>query len=295
MDPDRAPFEPLTILEILERTTPFLRRRGSPSPRLDAELLLAHVLDLERIQLYTQFDRPLLPDELSAYREIIRRRAKGTPCAYLTGHRAFWTIELHVDSRVLIPRPDTETLVEAALKRVPSDDARIVDVGTGSGAIALALAAERPNLRIAATDLSEDALVVARLNAERLGLADRVAFLHGDLLAPLGDFLPADMILSNPPYIGESERPDLDPGVVDFEPGLALFSGADGLDLIRRLIPSSLGALCPGGLLLIEIGHTQGPAVCALFEAAGFQQIETLEDLGRRDRVVLGVAPENLP
>ena len=284
---------PWTILKLLNWTTDFLTQRGSETARLDAEYLLSHVLSLQRIQLYTHFDRPLVGDELADYRALVKRRASGEPIAYILGFREFWTLDLAVDPRVLIPRPDTETLVRAALARLDTDSpGRCLDIGTGSGAIALALASERPHLQIAATDVSADALEVATANATRNNLDGRIHFLLSDLFEALGpEWNDLEIVVSNPPYIGERERPDLSYEVLDFEPGLALFSGDDGLVLIRRLITDARKHLQPGGHLLLEIGHTQGPAVAALMEAAGFLQIEILQDYAQRDRVVAAHTP----
>ncbi|RAL22287.1 peptide chain release factor N(5)-glutamine methyltransferase [Lujinxingia litoralis] len=287
---------PWTILKILRWTTDFLGERGCDSPRVDAEILLGHALDLPRIQLYAQFDRPLIESELSAYRQMIKRRAAGEPVAYILGERGFWNITLKTDARALIPRPDTETLVEAALKLLPAPDAdqelRLADIGTGTGAIALALAAERPDLRVAATDISAETLGLAKENAELLDLSDRVSFFQGDLLQALpADWHALDMLVSNPPYIGESEREELMRDVRDFEPAAALFSGEDGLDILRRLIPASLDVLKPGAYLLLEIGYRQGAAVTGLLEDAGFKDIDILPDLGGRDRVARARRP----
>ena len=284
---------PWTILKLLEWTTQFFESHALESPRMEAELLLSHTLGLKRIMLYAHFDRPLEGAELASYRELVKRRARREPMAYITGSRGFWTIELKTDRRALIPRPDTETLVEAALKRLPSDStARVADVGTGTGAIALALAHERPLIQVFATDLSQDALDLAAQNAQALGLAQRVTLCCGDLLDALPpDAHALDLIVSNPPYIGEQEREALSVDVRDYEPALALFSGPDGLDTLRRLVPAALEALRPGGQLLCEIGYAQGAAVRALFERAGFEQVDVLQDLGRRDRVVAGVRP----
>ncbi len=284
---------PWTILKILRWTTDFLGKNQSSSPRLDAELLLSQVLDLERIHLYTSFDRPMAPNELDAYRALVKRRASGEPCAYILGHREFWTLDLKVDPRVLIPRPDTETLVRSALDRIDQDStARLVDIGTGSGAVALSIASERPALQIAATDIDDDALALAAENAEIHGLSERVSFHPGDLLEALNqDWTPLEFIVSNPPYIGESERANLSSQVREFEPTKALFAGEDGLDTIRRLIAQSFDSLGSGGHLLFEIGYKQGPAVRKLLQEAGFESIEIIQDYGDRDRVAAAQKP----
>lgn len=284
---------PWTILKLLNWTSEFLAEKGSDSGRLDAELLLSDLLGLPRIQLYTNFDRPLVSEELEEFRARVKRRAAGEPIAYILGSVEFWTLDLAVDPRVLIPRPDTETLVRAALDRLPLDaEGRLVDLGTGSGAVALSIASERPGLTVAATDISPDALEVAAENACRNDLANRVAFFQADLFNGLDEsWTDLDMVVSNPPYIGERERPDLSRSVLDFEPELALFSGDDGLDLIRRLILDARDALKSGGHLLLEIGYAQGPAVASLLESAGFLQVQILKDYGDRDRVAAAVAP----
>lgn len=287
------PGPPWTILKILQWTTGFLSEKGSESARLDAELLLSHVLDLERIHLYTQFDRPLLPEELDAYRALIKRRAAGEPIAYILGSRPFWTLDLLTTPAVLIPRPDTETLVRAVLDRIPEDStAKLVDIGTGTGAIALSIASERPNLKVAATDLSADALAIARKNALHNELADRVEFFGGDLLDALpGNWANPDIIVSNPPYIAEEERSLMTRSVLDFEPHQALFAGPEGLDIIRRLIPAAFAALPPGGHLLLEIGFRQGPALQQLLQDQGFESIEIIKDYGNQDRVAAAQKP----
>lgn len=297
-DPSTTPPEklgpPWTILKILRWTTHFFESKDvSASARLDAELLLAKVLDFERMKLYTHFDRPMSDPELDAYRALIKRRAAGEPVAYILGSKGFWEIDLKVDPRVLIPRPETEILVEETLKRLDKDsDARIVDVGTGSGAIALALADARPNLRVVATDIAPDALTLARENADDLGLSDRVEFFEGDLLDGVRpDFFPCQIIVSNPPYIGEDERDEIMVDVKGFEPETALFSGPDGLDAIRRLVPASFDALESGGHFLCEIGHQQGEAVEEILKSAGFVETSIRQDYARLDRVVMGQKP----
>lgn len=293
MSDDATLGPPWTILKILRWTTGYFEERAIDQARLDAELLLAHVLDIKRIQLYTQFDRPLTGEELEAFRALVKRRGNREPCAYLLGQRHFWTLELSVDNRVLIPRPDTETLIEACLERIEEDSTeRLVDIGTGSGAIALALAEERPQLRVAATDVSAGALDVARENAQAHDLDARIEFFEGDLLEALPEaWIPLDFIVSNPPYVADDERTEIQPEVRDHEPASALFAGSDGLDVIRRLVTDAHGALKAGGQLLLEIGHQQGDAVRTLVSSAGFEEIEIITDYGDRDRVVAGRKP----
>lgn len=297
-DPATIPPEelgpPWTILKILRWTSHFFETKdATASPRLDAELLLAHVLGFERIKLYTHFDRPMSDAELAAYRALVKRRVKGEPVAYLLGSKGFWEIELKVDQRALIPRPETEVLVEEVLELVDKgSEATLVDVGTGTGAIALAVAKERPSLRVVATDVSEDALALARENAEALDLVDQVSFAQGDLLEGVDpSCLPCELIVSNPPYVAEDERDEVMSDVKDFEPEGALFAGADGLDVIRRLVPAAFDSLASGGHFLCEIGYRQGDAVAALLEDAGFEDVGIREDYSDHDRVARGRKP----
>jgi release factor glutamine methyltransferase len=285
-----APKASWTILEVLQWTTARFQERGMGSPRLDAELLAAHAFGLSRVQLYTQFDRPLLGPELAAYRELVKRRQAGEPVAYLTGRKEFWSLDLAVDKRVLIPRPDTETTVEEALERLKEragDPPRIADVGTGSGAIALALAKSRPEAAVFACDVSPEALAVARGNAERLGLA--VTFLEGSLAEPLRAHGRFDLVVANLPYVCAGDIPGLAPEVRS-EPWLALDGGADGLDLVRTLVASAPEILAPGGALVLEIGEGQAQATAALCRTAGLQDVRVRADLAGIERVVSGRA-----
>ncbi len=292
------PPETWTVASLLRSTREFLQTHGSPSARLDAELLLAHVLGATRMDVYTQHDRPVEAAERDALRALVKRRAAGEPVAYLLGERGFWTLDLRVDGRVLIPRPETERLVELALAFVGAERARrwrVVDVGTGSGAIALALASELPSATVLGIDASADALQVAAENAERTGLRDRVRLVRGDLLAPLvraGSRV--ELVVSNPPYVGTEDGDRLAPDVRRWEPAQALFAGLDGLDLIRRLLPEARACLVPGGLLLVEIGSTQGEAVAALAREAGLVEVSIERDLAGLDRVLRARAPGEL-
>ena len=272
-----------TILAVLNWTEQRFTERGLGTPRLDAQLLLAHVLQKDRVYLYTHFDQPLAPDELAAFRGLIQRRLAGESVAYLLGKKEFRSLELTVDARVLVPRPDTETLVDVALALLP-EDGRVADIGTGSGAIALALKQERPALEVLAVDRSSDAATVARQNAARLSL--EVEILEGDLLAPLAARGPFALIASNPPYIPTAEIATLAPEVQK-EPRAALDGGRDGLDLVRRLIREAPPLLAPAGALALEIGAGQAPAVAALFAADGRYEAATLtKDLAGIERVV---------
>ncbi len=277
-----------TILRVLTWTQSRFAERGLATPRLDAELLLAEVLGRDRVGLYTHFDQPLSADELARYRELIKRRLSGEPVAYLIGRREFRSLELRVDARVLIPRPETETLVEVALARLAPDAVRAVDVGTGSGAIALALKSARPSLEVLAVDRSPEAAELARANAAQLSLA--IEIFVGDLLAPVAARAPFDLIASNPPYIPSAEIPSLAPEVRR-EPHLALDGGPDGLAIIRRLIEAAPPLLAPNGTLALEVGAGQAPAVAALLSKAGFTAIESTRDLAGIERVVAATRP----
>ena len=251
--------------------------------RLDAELLLLHALGKPRSWLFAHAGDAPEMDVQTAFSALVERRAGGEPVAYITGRQGFWSLELEVTPATLIPRPETELLVELALARLPRDaPCAVADLGTGSGAIALAIASERPLARIVATDASSAALDVARRNAQRLGLGN-VAFAHGDWLAPLAGQRFA-LVVSNPPYI-EAADPHLARGDLRFEPATALASGADGLDDIRHIVHAARAHLEPGGLLLFEHGWNQGEASRNLLKAAGYADVFTAPDLERRERV----------
>jgi release factor glutamine methyltransferase len=264
----------------------WLRMAHAQVDASEAAQLLAHVLDRSRGWLYAHGDALVPAQEAARFRQLVERRAAGEPIAYLVGARGFWRFDLAVTPDTLIPRPETELLVELALARIALDaPARVADLGTGSGAIALAIASERPRARMVAVDVSGEALEVARGNAAMLGI-DNVEFRRGDWLAPL-DGERFDLIASNPPYIAEGDV-HLARGDLRFEPHGALASGADGLDAIRVIAATAPKHLRDGGWLLVEHGWEQGPAVRALFEAAGFVDVATERDLEQRDRVTLG-------
>ncbi|WEN14813.1 peptide chain release factor N(5)-glutamine methyltransferase [Rhodanobacter sp. AS-Z3] len=251
--------------------------------RVDAELLLLYVLQQPRSWLFTHASDELSMDVQTAFASLVARRAAGEPVAYIIGRRGFWTLDLEVTPATLIPRPETELLVELALQRLPLDAlCDVVDLGTGSGAIALAIARERPLAKVVATDASAAALAVAQRNAQRHRIGN-VSFLHGDWLVPLAG-RQFDLIASNPPYI-EADDPHLELGDLRFEPASALASGADGLDDIRRIIAAACSHLRPAGWLLFEHGWDQGASVRALLEQAGYAQVFTAQDLESRDRV----------
>ena len=258
---------------------------------LDAQVLLAHVVEKDRAWLIAHASDPLPREHAEAFQALARRRHDGEPIAYLTGWREFWGLRLRVSPAVLIPRPETETLVELALSRLPAnEDVRVLDLGTGSGAIALAIAHARPRARVLATDVSADALDVARDNARRLGLAN-VEFARSDWydgLAPESPEGRFHLIASNPPYIAAADS-HLDEGDVRFEPPRALTAGGDGLAALRRIITGARARFVPGGTLVVEHGYDQADAVRALFEAAGFGAIVAVRDLAGIPRVVAGI------
>ena len=261
-----------------------LRLLDSDSPRADAEILLAHVMRRSRSYFVAWPEAQLTLDEAAAFEALLARRAAGEPVAYLLGSRGFYGLDLAVSPAVLIPRAETEVLVEAALERLPNKACRVADLGTGSGAIALALASLRSDVQVVAVDASPEALAVAQENARRLNLA--VDFRWGDWCGGLGEAL-FDMIVSNPPYIRADDE-HLAQGDVRFEPILALTSGADGLDAIRAIIACAPAHLMSGGWLLLEHGYDQAEAVAGLLRAAGWQAVESLQDLLGHFRVTLG-------
>lgn len=276
-----------TVKDILLRTAGFLGERGVDQPRLEAELLLAHALEKGRMDLYLSFDQPLTDDELAALRPLVRRRANREPLYWILGTKGFHDIDLLCHTDVLVPRADTETLVEAVLARLPRDFAGFVaDVGAGTGAVGLALATARPGLKVYEIDVSEAALENTRANVAALDLGKRVAVLEGPLLQPVPPHRPIDIVVSNPPYIPARDIDALDAEVGQHEPRLALDGGADGLDVYRALLPQAVQRCRIG--VAVEIGHDQGPAVADLFRRAGLVDVQVLPDLGSRDRVVLG-------
>lgn len=265
-----------------------------PSPRLNAELLLMFVLAKERAYLYAHPERELTPDEQSRYDEVIRERARGCPTQYITGHQEFWGLDLLVSPAVLIPRPETEHVVEAVLELVKDsrlDGAgrlKLLDVGTGSGCIALALASELPQTEIHACDISEEALEVARINAARLALGGRVLFRKSDLLDVYSGE-QFDFVISNPPYVGEADADKVQKQVREFEPKIAVFSGYDGMEIYRRLIPQAFDHLRPGGWCVAEIGYSEEAKVRELL--LGWADVQVTADLQGIPRVVAARKP----
>ena len=280
-----------TIGEILNRTATYLQEKGLENARLNAETLLSTVLHTSRIDLYMRFDRPLGGRELSAVRDLIKRRLSGHPLQYLTGQTEFYSLTLRVSPAALIPRPETEILVSALLQRLnrESGDLAVADVGTGCGNIAIALAVHLDRARLWATDRSPEALALARENARTHGVEDRIGFLQGDLLTPLEDRrVRLAAVISNPPYVSTDELKKLPVEIRDHEPREALDGGPDGLEVIRRLIPVAADALVPGGWLALEIGAGQAGRVEESISRSGrYRAAETIPDYNGIPRVVL--------
>ena len=276
--------EPWTTLKLLEWTQGYFAQKGVDAPRLTAEVLLAHALGCDRVRLYLDFDKPLGELELATYRELVRRRAEREPTAYLVGEKEFYGRRFRVDPRVLVPRPETELVLEAALSALPAGG-RALDLCTGSGALGVSLALERPGAQVVATDLSAEALEVARDNATRLGAAG-VTFLAGDLYGPVAPGHPFDVIVSNPPYVPRGELDTLPPEVRR-EPRLALDGGEDGLAISRRIAAGAPSRLRPGGALVLEMHESHLDALPAICLGCGFARAEARRDLAGLPRLVV--------
>jgi release factor glutamine methyltransferase len=258
-----------TVLALIRWADERFKKEGIPTPRLDAEVLLAETLGLDRVGLYTHFDQPLQPDELARFKQLILRRLRREPVAYILGRKEFWSLPIRVSPDVLIPRPETETLVAEVLKVLApagKEDLRLLEIGTGSGAISIALAREQPAARITASDISPKALSVAKENAEHNGVREQIRFLQGDLFQPVPKGETFDLVVSNPPYITQAEISSLTPEVRDYEPRVALSGGKDGLDFFRRALPSVNEYLRPGGWFLAEMGAGQDSQVLNIAE-----------------------------
>lgn len=283
-----APPTVWTIRALLAWTTDFLKSKGVEAAKREAELLLAHVLQCKRVDLFVRFDEQPTEAERTKYRELIQRRVTGWPVAYLIGSTDFYLLTFEVDPSVLVPRSDTETLVLEALNRLkPLTAPAVLDLGTGSGCISVSLAHQKKDSRVTAVDISPDALAVAERNATKHGVADRMTFLQGDLFAPLPPDVTFDMVVSNPPYIAQSEFADLSPEVRDHEPRAALDGGPDGLAFYRRIATGVGPFLKSGGSLLLEIGWEQEAAVRGLLaERPELELGPTLKDMGKNPRVV---------
>jgi release factor glutamine methyltransferase len=286
--------EAWTVRRLLEWTTPFFSRKEVDSPRLSAELLLAHVLKAPRIKLYTDYERILEEADLIQYRALVQRAAEHEPIAYLTGVAHFFNLEFEVNRDVLIPRPDTETLVENVLQLVRNQSGleapRILDLCTGSGCIAIALATRLKHATVIATDISGKAAAVARRNALKLGVGDRVAVEEGDLYAALAgkvDVQPFDLIVANPPYIATSQMATLPRNVREYEPVNALDGGMDGLMVHRRILEGAAERLVSGGRVFLEIAFDQGKLAMEMMgKFSAFEEARVLKDYGGRDRVL---------
>jgi release factor glutamine methyltransferase len=287
--------EPWTLGRLLSWTSEFLRQHGSESPQLDAQLLLAHARQCRRIELFTSYHE-VAPDEVrSHFRELVRQRAAGTPVAYLTGTREFYSLEFHVTPDVLIPRPETEFVILALLDLVkarpdPAEPLAIADVGTGSGILATCVARHVPQSRVWATDISPAALEVARENCLRHAVADRVQLCAGDLLTAIAPDVQFDYVLSNPPYVSEREYASLPRDIRDYEPRQALLAGPTGVEVIQRLVPQAAAHLRPGGWLLLEVSPMIERAVHQLIAQDGrYDTSSTMPDLAGHPRVVRAV------
>lgn len=280
-----------TVLKLIQWTSDYFAKKGVDAPRLTAELLLAHVLGVSRVKLYMGFDQPMQKEELAKFRALIERRAAGEPTAYILGTREFYGRPFKVDARVLVPRPETERLVEQVLAVVPPDSpARVLDLCTGSCCIAATIAAERPQVQVLATDLSSEALEVARDNAQALGVAERVELRQGDLWAPVKPDERFEVVVSNPPYIADSAFPTL-PREVQREPKLALLSGPTGMNLIERIAREAPSHLHPEGWLALEIGDDQKALAQDLLNGLQYRDVKVLADWAGKDRIALAKRP----
>lgn len=279
-------------LPLAQKAAQLFAERGIDNARLEAELLLAHILGIKRLDLYLQFERPLSVAELEQFRALVRRRLKREPLQYLIGTVQFRHIELQVDARVLIPRPETEVLAGCAIAWAAGrpEPKRALDIGTGSGAIALSLLHENAVANAVASDVSADALAVAHANAEHLGLAPRIHLRRGSVWEPVGEHELFDIVISNPPYIGLQERDTLQPEVREWEPASALFAEDDGLRVIREIVARAPAHLENGGLLALEVAMTQAQAIAQEVGDTGwFDDVKVIRDLSGRDRVVTAV------
>ena len=289
----------MKLKEVLDKTTAFFREKKIESPRLDAELLFSHGLKLERIQLYLKFDQPLSEDELATLRELVRRRGQGEPVAYILGYRDFFGHRFIVDNSTLIPRPETEHLVEEALNWATEKEHEwhLLDLGSGTGCVGLSLLKALPKARLLSVDVSAEALKVAQQNAQKLEVLDRVRFLHADagdaerVMAAFKDFMghdSADIILSNPPYIAENDSA-VEENVKKYEPSTALFAPDEGLALLKKWSRDYTPYLSKESLFLMEMGMSQGPAMLAHFHGLKtFDEIRVVRDLAELDRVIYG-------
>jgi release factor glutamine methyltransferase len=287
-NPEGQAEEAWTVGRLLTWTADYLKRRGSEFPRLDAEVMLAHVLRWPRVQLYTHFTDEVKDEPRGRFRELVRRRAEGSPVAYLVGRKEFYSLAFEVSPAVLIPRPETEfVVVEFLAVTKEMESPRAVDIGTGSGCIAIACASRHHGARFVAIDISEEALAVARRNAAQHGVADRIDFRPGNRFEPVAGEEPFDAIVSNPPYIPTAQIDDLEAGVRDYEPRRALDGGPTGLEIVTSLIEESVPFLKPGGHLILEIGTDQEKPVRSVIENQGKFRLEpTVHDHAGHPRVI---------
>lgn len=277
-----------TIIDVIQWTTGYFKEKSIDSPRAAAELLLAHVLGLKRIQLYLNYDKPLAPAELAKYRALIKRRVAGEPVQYITGVQEFWSLPIRVSPATLIPRPETELLVEESIRILKNlDGPRILEIGAGSGAISIALATELKSPFIAATDISQHTLAVAKENRDNLNVTEDIHLVCGSLLDPIIAKPCFHLIVSNPPYVSESEYRELPREIREHEPAAALLGGKEGLDIIRKIIGQAHECLLEGGVLLLEIGATQGASVVEFSRGLGvYDTISLLRDYSGKERVL---------
>jgi len=282
--------EPWTVLRLMLWSADYLARKGVERARLDAEYLLAHVLGVGRLEMYMQHERPLEPAELDAFRPLLQRRAAREPLQYILGCQAFRDLDLEVGPGVLIPRPETEQLVEVVLgwaRARAREGLTALDIGTGSGAIALALLTEGPFERVVATDPSPAALALAARNGADHAVGDRLELRSGRYYDPVAAGERFDVVVSNPPYVAEGQRTTLAPEIAEWEPAEALFAGPDGLDVLRRIVEGAPGVLRPGGLLALEVGDGQADTVAALVRhCSGCREVAVHRDLAGKERVV---------
>lgn len=286
----------MNLVEYLARATEYLERNGIAPARLNAEILLCHVIDISRLDIYTGFERQLTDAQSAAYKEALVRRAGGCPLQYITGETGFRGLDLEVRPGVFIPRPETEVLVEKALEGLAASPGAgglsVLDLGTGCGNIAVSIAAELPDATVIAVDSASEAVALCEANASKAGVLERVRARHGDLFGPLEDDASFDLIISNPPYVPEGMRASLPAEVRDHEPEGALFAGPEGLDVIRRIVDGAGSRLAVGGLLALEVDESHADVVAGELAAAGWSQVEVFEDLAGRQRVVRARKPE---